>query len=181
MGSVGAARWGVPALMQGNEQDPCQTDEVLGFHGLQGVGCKYFGGIGQARPPNVGKFRWMRDFGSRRAGAREGRSGFLMQVREVGGLGEEGPLTQLRLSPEEVRAEARNPLPQGARDCSLLIEERPHFARPARVLQLPQRLRLNLPNPLPRHRELLADFFQRVIGVHADAEAHSEHALFAGG
>jgi len=34
---------------------------------------------------------------------------------------------------------------------------------------------------LPGHRELLADFFQGVVGVHADAEAHAEHAFFARG
>jgi len=28
-------------------------------------------------------------------------------------------------------------------------------------------------------RELLADFFQRVVGVHAEAEAHAQDALFA--
>ena len=48
-----------------------------------------------------------------------------------------------------------------------------------RMLQLPQRLRLDLPNTFARHAELLADFFQRVIRVHADAEAHAEHAFFA--
>jgi hypothetical protein len=49
------------------------------------------------------------------------------------------------------------------------------------MLQLPQRLRLDLPDALARHRELLANFLQRVIGVHADAEAHAEHAFLAGG
>jgi hypothetical protein len=28
-------------------------------------------------------------------------------------------------------------------------------------------------------RELLADHFQRVFGVHADAEAHAQHAFLA--
>jgi hypothetical protein len=37
------------------------------------------------------------------------------------------------------------------------------------MLQLAQRLRLDLPDALSRHRKLLADFFQRVVGVHADA------------
>ena len=32
---------------------------------------------------------------------------------------------------------------------------------------------------LPSHRELLADLFQRVIGVHPDAKPHAQHALFA--
>src|SRR2546430_1981014 len=35
------------------------------------------------------------------------------------------------------------------------------------------RFRFDLPNTLSRHRELLADFFERVVGVHADAEAHA--------
>jgi hypothetical protein len=35
--------------------------------------------------------------------------------------------------------------------------------------QLPQRLRLDPADTLSGYRELLADFFQRVVGVHADA------------
>ena len=49
------------------------------------------------------------------------------------------------------------------------------------MLQLPQRLRFDLPDTFAGHRELLADFFQRVIGVHPDAEAHPQHAFFARG
>ncbi len=49
------------------------------------------------------------------------------------------------------------------------------------MLQLPQRLRLDLTNTLSGHRELLADFFERVVGVHADAKAHTQHAFFARG
>ena len=45
------------------------------------------------------------------------------------------------------------------------------------MLQLPQRLGFDLPDTLSRHRELLADFFQRVIVVHADARA--QHAFIA--
>ena len=47
------------------------------------------------------------------------------------------------------------------------------------MLQLPQRLRLDLPDPFPRHAELLADFFQRVVRVHADAEPHPQHTFLA--
>ena len=47
------------------------------------------------------------------------------------------------------------------------------------MLQLPQRLRLDLADTFTRNTELLADFFQRVVRVHADAEAHAEHAFFA--
>jgi hypothetical protein len=47
------------------------------------------------------------------------------------------------------------------------------------MLQLAQRFGLDLADAFARHRELLADFFQRVVGVHADAdaEAHAQHAL----
>ena len=47
------------------------------------------------------------------------------------------------------------------------------------MLQLAQRLRLDLPNPLARHRELLADFFERVVSIHTDAEPHAQHAFLA--
>lgn len=45
----------------------------------------------------------------------------------------------------------------------LLVKERAHLSRPRRVLQFPQGLSLDLPDPLARHRELLPDLFQRVI------------------
>ena len=47
------------------------------------------------------------------------------------------------------------------------------------MLELAQRLRLDLADTLARHRELLADLFERVIGIHADAEAHPQDALLA--
>src|SRR5215467_4171310 len=49
------------------------------------------------------------------------------------------------------------------------------------MFQLAQRLGLDLADALAGHRELLADFFQRVVGVHADAEAHAEHAFLTRG
>ena len=49
------------------------------------------------------------------------------------------------------------------------------------MLQLAQRLGFDLANAFTRYRELLADFFQRVVGVHADAEAHAQHAFLARG
>src|SRR5215213_2114344 len=61
------------------------------------------------------------------------------------------------------------------------IEKAAQFARAARVLQLAQRLRLDLADALAGHRELLPDLFERVIGIHADAEAHAQHALLARG
>ena len=47
------------------------------------------------------------------------------------------------------------------------------------MLQLPECLRLELPDALAGHRELLPNLLQRVIGVHADPEAHAQHALLA--
>ena len=41
------------------------------------------------------------------------------------------------------------------------------------VIELPQCLRLDLADALARHRELLADFLQRVVAVHADAKTHA--------
>src|SRR4051794_22042475 len=61
------------------------------------------------------------------------------------------------------------------------VEEAPKLPRPARMLELAQRLRLDLADALARDGKLLADLFQRVIGVHADAEAHAEHPLLARG
>src|SRR5665213_17325 len=61
------------------------------------------------------------------------------------------------------------------------IEEGAQFARAARVLKLAQGLGLALPDALAGHRELLADLLERVVGVHADAEAHAQHALFPRG
>ena len=61
----------------------------------------------------------------------------------------------------------------------LVIQERAQLPRPARVLKLAQRLGLDLTDTLAGHRELLADFFQCVVGVHADSEPHAQHAFFA--
>src|SRR5215471_16420650 len=61
----------------------------------------------------------------------------------------------------------------------LIIQKAAQLAAAARVLELAQRLGLDLADALARHRELLADLFQRVVGIHADAEAHAQHALLA--
>src|SRR3546814_19899066 len=63
----------------------------------------------------------------------------------------------------------------------LLIQETPHLPAAARMLQLPQRLGLDLADAFAGDAELLADFLQRVIGVHADADAHAQDAFLAGG
>src|SRR6185437_2693286 len=47
------------------------------------------------------------------------------------------------------------------------------------LAQLAQRLGLDLPDALARHRELLSDFFQRVVGLLSDTEAHPQDLLFA--
>jgi hypothetical protein len=47
------------------------------------------------------------------------------------------------------------------------------------MLQLPQRLGLDLADPLARHAELLAHLLEGVVRVHADAEAHPQHPLLA--
>src|SRR3546814_15942098 len=56
----------------------------------------------------------------------------------------------------------------------LLVEERTQVVRAARMAQLAQRLGLDLANALAGDVELLADFFERVVGVHVDAEAHPQ-------
>src|SRR5579863_8797921 len=62
---------------------------------------------------------------------------------------------------------------------SIAFEERLELVRAARVTELAQRLCFDLANPLTRHVELLADFLERVIGAHLDAEAHAQHLRFA--
>jgi hypothetical protein len=49
------------------------------------------------------------------------------------------------------------------------------------VFEFPQGFGFNLSDTLAGDRELLPDFLQRVIGVHADAEAHAQHALLTRG
>ncbi len=48
------------------------------------------------------------------------------------------------------------------------------------MLQLAQRLRLNLADAFARDRKLLAHFLKCVIGVHPDSETHPQHPLLAG-
>src|SRR5690349_2152976 len=71
--------------------------------------------------------------------------------------------------------------PRTGRRTRLLVKEAPHLPRTARVLELPERLGLDLPDAFAGDRELLPDFLQRVVGVHADAEAHAQHALLSRG
>ncbi len=61
----------------------------------------------------------------------------------------------------------------------LTIQKAPELPRPARVLELPECLGLDLADAFAGDRELLADLFKRVVGIHADAEAHSKDTFFA--
>src|SRR5205814_2856162 len=62
---------------------------------------------------------------------------------------------------------------------TLPLEERAQLLRARRVAELAQRLRLDLADALARDVELLADLFERVVGVHLDAEAHAQHLRLA--
>src|SRR5215218_1794541 len=55
------------------------------------------------------------------------------------------------------------------------IEVGPQLVGATGVLQLADRLRFDLANPLTRHVELLADFLERMVGGHLDPEAHPQH------
>src|SRR5499427_691501 len=81
-------------------------------------------------------------------------------------------------------AKTTNPAEAGFAGCEcasrlLEIEERAELFRAARMAQLAQRLGLDLADALARDVELLADLFQRVVGVHVDAEAHAQNLRFA--
>src|SRR5690606_33851917 len=58
---------------------------------------------------------------------------------------------------------------------SVFDQEAAELVRARRVPELAQRLGLYLADALARDVELLADFLERVVGVHVDAEAHPEH------
>src|SRR5262249_49524419 len=62
---------------------------------------------------------------------------------------------------------------------SSIIEEAPQLPRPARVLQLPKSLGLDLADSFTRNRKLIPNLLQGVVVVHTDAEAHAEDAFFA--
>src|SRR3954454_13375278 len=65
------------------------------------------------------------------------------------------------------------------RDLERRIEERTELLRARRVAELAQRLRLDLADAFARHIERAANFFERVLGAVADAEAHLEDLLLA--
>lgn len=62
-----------------------------------------------------------------------------------------------------------------------VIDEAPEYPRSARMLELSDRLCLDLSNPLACQRKLLAHFFQRVVTAHAETKAHAYDSLLARG
>src|SRR4029077_7717210 len=61
-----------------------------------------------------------------------------------------------------------------------LFEKDPEDFATRGMPQLPQRLGFDLPNPLPRDREVLTDFFQSVLATVSDAEPQLENLFLAG-
>src|SRR5438876_1275445 len=59
------------------------------------------------------------------------------------------------------------------------FQKSPQFPASGRVAQLPERLGLDLTDPLARHGEALTHLFERVLAPVADAEAHLDHLLLA--
>src|SRR3984885_14398746 len=72
----------------------------------------------------------------------------------------------------------RSPIEKGGRQRSI-VEKTSQLAASARVLELAQRFRLDLADALAGNGKLLADFLQRVVGVHAYSKAHAQNALLA--
>src|SRR5262245_34432599 len=60
------------------------------------------------------------------------------------------------------------------------LQKRLQLLGPRGVSELPQRLRLDLPDALARHVEGPADLFERVLGAVPHAEAHLEDLLLPG-
>src|SRR5215468_9674666 len=80
------------------------------------------------------------------------------------------------------RIPSRLPLPlHGPRSGPLAdcLQKRLQLLRPRGVPELPQGLRLDLPDALARDVEGAADLLERVLGAVAHAEAHLEHLLLA--
>src|SRR5215204_337806 len=71
--------------------------------------------------------------------------------------------------------------PASADQCSpdSALDEALQLLRAARVTQLAQRLRLDLADALASYFEVLSDFFERVVALLADAEAHAQNLFLA--
>src|SRR5262245_39096386 len=63
----------------------------------------------------------------------------------------------------------------------LVLDESLEVPPPQRVTELPERFGLDLPDALAGHGEPLADLFQRVLALFADAEAQPEDLLLLRG
>src|SRR3990167_1510429 len=59
------------------------------------------------------------------------------------------------------------------------FQEAPELLRSRGVAELSERLCFDLPDPLARHGEVLADLFQGVLAAVGEAEAEAEHLLLA--
>jgi hypothetical protein len=69
---------------------------------------------------------------------------------------------------------------QGRGTRASIVQKASQLAASARMLELAQRLGLDLADTLARHRKLLADlFFQRVLGFMPMPKRIAQHALFA--
>src|SRR5690348_6941925 len=75
--------------------------------------------------------------------------------------------------------ESRIPNPESRIPVLLEIQERPQLLAARGMPQLAQGLGFDLADALAGDVELLADLFQRVVGVHVNAEAHAQHLGFA--
>ena len=64
---------------------------------------------------------------------------------------------------------------------ALVVEETPQGLAAARMAKFANRFRFDLTNAFAGNREGDADFFQRVIGIHADAEPHAQYPFLARG
>src|ERR1700759_1614777 len=61
---------------------------------------------------------------------------------------------------------------------SVIHQEAAQLLAAARMTQLAQPLGLYLADPLASDIELLAHFFERVVGIHVDPEPHPQHLRF---
>src|SRR5207249_11602004 len=81
-----------------------------------------------------------------------------------------------RERPPRVRAGAAAGPPPPVHE-RLILDEGLEVAPAQRVAQLAERLGLDLPDALARHREALADLFERVLPLFADAEPEAQDLL----
>src|SRR5262249_4399255 len=83
------------------------------------------------------------------------------------------------------RPQTRNPLSRSAAEgarrslFASAVDEALELLAAARVPELAQRLRPDLADALARALEVLTDFFERVIALLADTEAHAQDLLLA--